>query len=160
MCDYSLMHVDNRLARQGEELATHRFGTGAIGLASASELKARAAWQTARNQQPKGVVDKLKQKMASNTPPTVCAICIPPGAELTLTNIPANVRQECSVSATERVTFDQLSARVNNYRDAFRFNNGKAVLIQNFGTGVKATVLSLEHATEREAVEEVAYAAR
>jgi hypothetical protein len=157
MCDYSLMHVDNRLARQGEELATHRFGTGAIGLASASELKARAAWQATRNQQPQGVVDKLKQKMASNTPPKVCAICVPPGAELTLSNIPANVQQECGVSATERVTFDQLSARVNSYRDAFRFSNGKTALIQNFGSGVKAKVMSLEHVTEREAVEEFAY---
>lgn len=28
MCDYSLAHVPNRLAVEGEELVVYRFGTG------------------------------------------------------------------------------------------------------------------------------------
>ena len=42
MCDYSLMAVPNRLAREGEELVAHRFPTGSLGLASPMDLK-RAA---------------------------------------------------------------------------------------------------------------------
>ena len=34
MCDYSLMAVPNRLAQEGEDLVTHRFPTGSLGLAS------------------------------------------------------------------------------------------------------------------------------
>ena len=39
MCDYSLMAVPNRLAQEGEELVTHRFPTGSLGLASPANLK-------------------------------------------------------------------------------------------------------------------------
>jgi len=35
MCDYSLMGVPNRLAQEGEDLVTHRFRTGSLGLAPA-----------------------------------------------------------------------------------------------------------------------------
>lgn len=38
MCDYSLMHVPNRLAVEGEKLVTTRFGM-VIGLASKSNLR-------------------------------------------------------------------------------------------------------------------------
>ena len=38
MCDYSLMAVPNRLAQEGEELVTHRFPTGSLGLASPANL--------------------------------------------------------------------------------------------------------------------------
>jgi hypothetical protein len=157
MCDYSLMHVQNRLAAQGEELTTHHFSSGAIGLASPSELQARADWQTARLKESQSMVGKVKQATVYTKAPVVCAICIPPGVELTLSNIPDSIQQQCGVSSIEHVTFDQLDIKVNNYRDAFRFDNGHAVLIQDFGTGVDATVLSMENATEREAaVEEYA----
>jgi hypothetical protein len=39
MCDYSLMSIPNRLAREGDELVVHRFETGAIGLAAACDLR-------------------------------------------------------------------------------------------------------------------------
>ena len=38
MCDYSLMCVPNRLAREREELVAHRFTTGSMGLASDLDL--------------------------------------------------------------------------------------------------------------------------
>ncbi|HEX5482199.1 MAG TPA: hypothetical protein VFZ08_06190, partial [Terriglobia bacterium] len=38
MCDYSLMCVPNRLAKEGEDLVMHRFPTGSLGFASPSDL--------------------------------------------------------------------------------------------------------------------------
>ena len=38
MCDYSLMAVPNRLAKEGEELVSHRFPTGSVGFASPGDL--------------------------------------------------------------------------------------------------------------------------
>ena len=38
MCDYSLMAIANRVAVSGDELVVHRFQTGTVGLASASDL--------------------------------------------------------------------------------------------------------------------------
>ena len=38
MCDYSLMNVPNRLAREQEDLVAHRFPTGSLGLASPKDL--------------------------------------------------------------------------------------------------------------------------
>jgi hypothetical protein len=44
MCDYSLMHLPNRLAADGEVLMTHKFPNGSVGLASPEEVQtARAA---------------------------------------------------------------------------------------------------------------------
>ena len=37
---------------------------------------------------------------------------------------------------------DQLSERVNNYRDAIRFNGGHATLLQNLPVGMRMTVVS------------------
>ena len=52
MCDYSLHALPNRLAVEGEPLLLHRFPTGALGLASPSDLwtpaeppgQARTGW--------------------------------------------------------------------------------------------------------------------
>jgi len=41
MCDYSLMSLPNRLAVCGDELIVHRFELGAIGLASAADVRSR-----------------------------------------------------------------------------------------------------------------------
>src|SRR3954454_7268757 len=38
MCDYSLHGLPNRLAVEGEELVTHRFSTGSMGLASMADV--------------------------------------------------------------------------------------------------------------------------
>ena len=75
MCDYSLMAVPNRLARQGEELVSHRFLTGSLGLASPADLKRaanppaparRAFWCIVR--------DFLNPPKTQSVP----AVCIPP----------------------------------------------------------------------------------
>ena len=58
MCDYSLMAVPNRLAQEGEELVTHRFPTGSLGLASPPDLR-----QALKDhlEQSRGHVDRLEQ---------------------------------------------------------------------------------------------------
>ncbi len=147
MCDYSLMGVNNRLAQEGEELVTHRFGTGTIGLASVADLNAFQAWQSVRNET--GVVAKIKQAVTSNNPPVVCAICVPPGAKLNLNK---------GNGKPQEATFDQLSERVNNYRDAIRFKGGHATLLQNLPVGMRMTVASLVGATERKPVQEGQFA--
>jgi hypothetical protein len=149
MCDYSLMGVSSRLAAEGDELVTYRFGTGTIGLASVAEVNALKAWTVA--QANTGAIATLKKMVTGANRPVVCAICVPPGANLGLVK---NGR------VSERATFDQLSEKVNNYRDAIRFNRGHATLLQNLPEGRRMNVMSLEGATEREPAREGAYALR
>src|SRR6267142_2184495 len=100
MCDYSLMSVPNRLAVAGEELVTHRFQSGSIGLAS-PQARHKGFWET------------LKR---SFSPPATAAVCIPPGARLILHDIKPHMQREISVGPVEEVTFTQISAAENNYR--------------------------------------------
>src|SRR3954453_14441935 len=111
MCDYSLMAVPNRLAQEGEELVTHRFPTGSLGLASYPELQRATCVVRGK----KSFWNTLKDFFDPPQSNDVCAVCIPPGARLRLeqTNGPA-----------EEVTFTQITATVNSYRDAIRFPNG------------------------------------
>lgn len=145
MCDYSLMAVPNRLAQQGEDLVAHRFPTGSLGLASPADLKRalepaptarRSFWCTV--------------KAFFNPPRTepVPAVCIPPGARLQLQEIPARLQHEFGVGPVEDVTFTQISAAVNSYRDAVRFANGREVRLQELREGLKVRVLDLSMAEE------------
>jgi hypothetical protein len=140
MCDYSLMNVPNRLARAGEELVTHRFTTGSIGLASHLDLQAN--------------IDQpvpLKWTLWSSirvflNPPAlkpVPAICIPPGARLVLSDIPEQLQRETGVGPVEEVTFTQISAASHTYRDMVRFPNGRAILLQRLNEGQRVRVLAL-----------------
>jgi len=142
MCDYSLHAIPNRLAVEGEELVTHRFPTTSIGMASEADLrkvtcqaKAAGSWWAA-----------LKSWLSS--PPlrseAIPAVCIPPGARLKLTGVPDYLQKELGIGAEEEVTFVQLSASAYRYRDGFRFNNGRAVLLQRLCEGLRAQVLSLD----------------
>ena len=79
MCDYSLMGVPNRLAREGEELMVHRFCTGSIGLASPEDLDRITAMRAARD-----FWTKVKDFFCLPEKDAVCAVCIPPGARLEL----------------------------------------------------------------------------
>ena len=116
MCDYSLAGVPNRLAVEGEQLVVHRFPTGSVGLAS-----------------------PCSQVLSKETP----AVCIPPGARLRLRDIPQALQLRFGLNATEEVTFVQLSAEAYQYRDAVRFQNGRAILLQRLGCGQQVEVLSL-----------------
>jgi len=145
MCDYSLMAVPNRLAREGEELVTYRFPTGSLGMASPADVKRVAAprpairrtlWQT------------LKEWFDPPPATAVCAVCIPPGARLELWGIPSRLQQQLGVGCTEEVVFTQLSANVNSYRDALRFSGGNEVRLQDLREGMRVRVLDLTSAEE------------
>jgi len=121
------MAIPNRLAVAGEELVTHRFSTGSIGLASPQD-------------RPKGFWEAIK---CSFSPPSTVAVCIPPGARLMMRDIPPQIRREMGIRAVEEVTFTQISARDNAYRDAFRFENGREVRLQEFCDGIRVRVIDL-----------------
>lgn len=136
MCDYSLMAIPNRLAVCGEELVSHRFGTGAKGFISSVDARKLVEptispkdwfariWLVLRNQQ-------------------CTAVCIPPGAHLLMRDLPARLQNECGVQGqTQEVVFTQTSMD-SRFRDAVRFANGVELSLQKFCEGVRVKVLSL-----------------
>ena len=140
MCDYSLMSVPNRLAQDGEDLVTHRFPSGSIGLVSQSDLRAntdpmpglrRRFWLA------------LKEAFAGCATSSVPAVCIPPGARLLLQDIPEHLQHEIGVGAAEPVVFTQITAAPHSYRDSVRFGNGHEILLQRLSEGQRVRVLTL-----------------
>jgi hypothetical protein len=127
MCDYSLAHFPNRLAREGEQLVVHRFATQALGLAPI-----RRSWKEIL------------------FPAAVPAVCIPPGARLLLEGIPEKLQQMLRVAAVEEVTFVQRSAESFVYRDAVRFANGQEILLQFLKRGQRVHVLALGEEPEEQ----------
>jgi hypothetical protein len=145
MCDYSLMAVPNRLAQEGEELVAHRFPTGSLGLASPCDLK--------RVDEPcpparKNFWTLVKEFFNPPKADPVPAVCIPPGARLRLEDIPARLQNQLGISPVEDVTFTQISAAVNSYRDAVRFANGCEVRLQELREGQRVRVMDLSMAGE------------
>jgi hypothetical protein len=151
MCDYSLMAVPNRLAAEGEDLIAHRFPTGSMGLASPADLK-RA--RDPIKAQPRGILAKLKNFLSPPVWRPVAAVCIPPGARLWLGDIPDHVQRMMKVGPAEEVTFTQISAAVNSYRDAVQFCNGRQIRLQELREGQRVKVLDLSLAETFEPVME------
>lgn len=147
MCDYSLMGVENRLANEGEELVTHRFGTGTIGLTSVADVNNLKAWKTAQNEA--GMIAGIKRAVCGSAKPVVSAVCVPPGAKL---------RVDMGNGKLADATFDQLTGQAGVYRDAIRFESGCTPLLQNLPIGMRIIIVSLAGATEREPVYEGALA--
>ena len=145
MCDYSLMAVPNRLAREGEDLVAHRFPTGSLGLASPDDLK-RATFP--KSPARRGFWCAVRDFFNPPRTSPVCAVCIPPGARLRLHNIPARLQHEFAVGPVEDVTFTQITAAINSYRDAVRFGNGREVRLQELREGQAVKVLDLSVAEE------------
>lgn len=140
MCDYSLMALPNRLAKEGEELVSIRFEGGTIGLASRIDLQSKpdlkpdprtSFWQI------------LKEALLPATEQYVTAVCVPPGAQLLLMDIHDDVQDQLGVGRSEKVTFTQMSAELNTYRDAVRFPDGRELLLQRLRPGQRVCVLSL-----------------
>jgi len=75
--------------------------------------------------------------------PRVVAVCIPPGAQLRVWDIPEYLQREIGVRRTEEVTFTQITASPFQYRDAIRFRNGCLLLLQRLEEGQRIRVLSL-----------------
>src|ERR1041385_4776680 len=103
MCDYSLAEVRNRLAVEGEELTVYRFPTGTLGFTSPEELQ----------QQP-----ELRGWRSWFSPRQVpCAVCIPPGAQLVLRDIPARLQSGLGVGDEEAAVFIQTGMDAGRHRD-------------------------------------------
>jgi hypothetical protein len=143
MCDYSLMSFPNRLARDGEELVTHRFACGAMGLASPIDIQTDRNPLTVRL---RNVWSDLWGIPSPGRSQCVVAVCIPPGARLRVWDIPAYLQREIDVRRIEEVMFTQLTASPFRYRDAIRFRNGHQVLLQRLEEGQRVRVLSLSTA--------------
>jgi hypothetical protein len=120
MCDYSLAGIPNRLAVEGEELVVHRFPTGPIGLASPCGSGSR--WWSAKE---------------------IPAVCIPPGAQLILHDVPKRLQHSLAVGPVEEATFVQLSATPYQFRDAVRFSNGREIRLQELSEGMVVLVLKM-----------------
>ena len=139
MCDYSLCGLPTRLAAEGEELVVHKFSTGSMGMASPADFPVIEAKDTKQSlwTMIKNFFDVVCE------PPVIPAICIPPGARLIIRDIPEDLQRRCRVSAMEDVTFTQISAEINTYRDAIRFANGIQLRLQDLREGMRVDVLAL-----------------
>ncbi|MGO9257888.1 MAG: hypothetical protein ACLQU1_16475 [Bryobacteraceae bacterium] len=145
MCDYSLMAVPNRLAKEGENLVAHRFPTGSLGLASPDQLKPAAAPKPPAT---RGFWRAVQEFLNPSRSKPVCAVCIPPGAKLRLQDIPMRLQHEFGVGPVENVTFTQISAAAHSYRDAVRFRNGREIRLQELREGQRVRVLDLSDAED------------
>jgi hypothetical protein len=139
------MAVPNRLAQEGEELVAHRFPTGSLGLASPGDLQRLAVHAAPAR---RGFWCAVKEFFNPPKSEPVPAVCIPPGARLRLQDIPLRLQHDLGVGPVEDVTFTQISAVVNSYRDAVRFYNGREVRLQELREGQRVTVLDLSVAEE------------
>ncbi len=137
MCDYSLHAIQNRLAVAGEHLRVHRFQTGSIGLAAPPPEITDSTTEAKE-----GFWRKIF-RMATEPRVPECAVCIPPGARLILHDISDRMQRDLRVSCSEEVTFTQLTARENSYRDAVRFSRGETVLLQHLHPGQRVHVISV-----------------
>jgi redox-regulated HSP33 family molecular chaperone len=72
---------------------------------------------------------------------------------LLVQDIPAKLQRECGVLAeAEEAVFTQVTALVNTFRDAVRFQNGVEVLLQRLNEGQRIRVLDLSFAEEQETI--------
>jgi hypothetical protein len=158
MCDYSLFAIPNRLAKEQEDLVAHRFPTGSMGLASPADLCRNAQYRQAKPGR-SSLWSAIKGFFTMPKIEPVPAVCIPPGARLRLSDIPARLQQELEVKAEEEVVFTQTSASVNTYRDAIRFANGRELNLQELREGQRVRIVSLALAEPMpERLEEEAHA--
>ena len=139
MCDYSLMGFPNRLAVTGEELVVHRFPTTSLGLVCPSSPT------PVENclERPRGFWPALKSWFQEEPPAPVVAICIPPGSQLLLRDIPPYLQEQLKVGSIEEVTFTQTTANAYAHRDAIRFGNGCELPLQSLIVGQRVRVLKL-----------------
>lgn len=146
MCDYSLHTFPNRLAADGEDLVVHRFAAGSLGLTSPADL---GPVISAAGDAPFLSWSRFKRWFQGYSPRweaqnRIPAVCVPPGARLVVRDIPKRLQREMGVSETEEVVFVQITAEVNAYRDAIRFQNSRQVLLQELREGQRVRVLSTE----------------
>ena len=143
MCDYSLQGLPSRLAVEGEELVTHRFPTGSLGMASPLDIaapKCQQLWTAGRRRWWTALMRWLSPEPGYH-PAT--AVCIPPGTRLLMARIPDSMRRKFALEVLQNVTFTQLSAEAFQYRDAIQLDDGRQILLQAFPEGVLFEVLRI-----------------
>jgi hypothetical protein len=143
MCDYSLMALPNRLAVSGEELVSHKFQTGAMGLISSAEGKLIGAAA-----KPKGFVQRLRCLLNPPQSRQCTAVCVPPGARLSVRDISSQLQREIGLQGdAQEVMFTQTGAGIG-FRDAMCFSNGREISLQRLSEGQRVRVLSLSSIEE------------
>src|SRR5262249_31041753 len=139
-CASSWDGVPDRRAGEGAPWRRRRFPSGTLGLASPSD------WGTPAeppDQARTGWWSRVKSWLSLSGEKSIPAVCIPPGAQLVLRDIPQCLQQQFGVGDEEEVTFAQLSGDAYSHRDAVRFNNGREVLLQKLAEGLRVDVLCL-----------------
>jgi hypothetical protein len=130
MCDYSVVAMRTRLAVEGEELVVCRFSSGSLGLTTPAEheryTRENSGWRA-----------------WILSPQAPCAVCIPPGAQLVLHDIPDRLQHSLGVGPVERVTFIQTSLLENRHRDGVEFQNHQRILLQRLSEGQRVRVLTV-----------------
>jgi len=133
MCDYSLPGIHNRLAVEGEVLELHRFHTGSIGLTSPGSLDTEGRSDSFITLFPPKFIE----------PAMECAVIIPDGAQLVMTEITPDFQLSYDVSSTEVVTFRRISEGEGTHREVVEFRNGMFAALQEFEEGQRLGVLAL-----------------
>ena len=159
MCDYSLHSFATRLAEEGEQLCVYQFPTGSKGLVAANEFPNRYTGFAATFRERFWTTISTLFKPEPAAP--LCAVCVPPGAKLLLTDIAPTTQRRFGISASEEVVFTQLSAAPYQYRDAVRFANGRQLLLQQLEEGlhVEVQAIALTEDEEFEVREQQRFAA-
>jgi hypothetical protein len=135
MCDYSLLNVKSRLAKVGDKLTTHNFGTGTLGFSAAEDARIAVC-----------VRPGTELSFASTV------MCLPTGM------LPWRGR----VIKYSTAIFRQINKqRLLAHHDALEFPDGQIVLLTHLEAGQEATVLQLpaepKSAIEAETQNRVAY---
>ena len=96
---------------RGEELIVHRFEEGSLGLASALDL---GRIQECRKAHFRGFWPAIKAFCGPPDSRSILAVCIPPGARLLISDIPAKLQRECGFQDdVQEAVFTQVTAAVN-----------------------------------------------
>lgn len=140
MCDCALMGVPNRMAVEGEQLVVYRFRTGSLGLAAPDSTKPSM-------RRPPSFWVRLKLFFTPTQRDSVHAVCMPPGAQLVVEDLPEQLHLAIGVGEIELVTFTRITAP-DAYRDAVRFKNGRAVRLQELHEGQSIWVMNLSPRAE------------
>lgn len=144
MCDYSIMALPNRLAVCGEELVTHKFEIGTMGLISSADGRKLQEFA----EKLKSLRQRIMRWLDPAPGPRCAAVCVPPGALLSLRDISCSLQRDLGLqSDVEEVTFTQTGAGIG-YRDAIRFANRREISLQRLNTGQRVKVLSLSSIEE------------
>jgi hypothetical protein len=139
--DYSLSDLPVRLAVEGEELAVHRFATGSTGLVRPSDLQSSEPAQ--RRISARSLWDRAVCRISRYSPPPqgIQAIYVPPGADVILKNIPADLRQRYGIEEVEGAKVALAESDADP--DAIQLHNGCRLLLRNLPVGMRLELLSL-----------------